>query len=148
MGERLKSQIEQDQKAIEDQTQAALTAHASALKKLSSDALNTTKSAIQSESKTLLQSIEDAQLLTSGQAERLRRLSLTLTLWPILATAAACLLMIGLTWLYLPTELFTAKTETWTLGGGKQATVIISQDWTICRDQQQTPRPCKIITRN
>lgn len=144
----MKSQIEQDQKAIEDQTQAALTAHASALKKLSRDALTTTKTAIQSESDMLIQSIKKAHSLTEQQISRLPRLVMVSMLWPILATAAACLLMIGLTWLYLPTELFTAKTETWTLGEGKQATVIISQDWGICRDQQQTPRPCKIITRN
>lgn len=147
LAERLKSQIQHEQQEIENQTSDALKKHSESLKRLSSDALNTTRSAIKSESETLIQSIRKAHSLTEQQISRLPRLLLVSMLWPIMGTAAVCLLMIGLTWLYLPTELFTAKTETWRLQGANGqpvlATVIIDQSWTVCTDKGEQ-RPCKI----
>ncbi len=141
LAERLKSQIQQEQEALESQTSDALKKHSESLRQLSSDALNTTRSAIKSESDTLIQSIREAYSLTEQQIDRLPRLLMVSMLWPILATAAACLLMIGLTWLYLPTALLKAQTVNREMNNNQTYTVIVSPGWTTCEIDKKS-YPC------
>ena len=146
LGERLKAQIQHDQEAIEGATSDALKAHEASLKRLSSDALNTTRTAIKSESDMLIQSIKKARSLTDEHTSRLPHLLMMSMLLPIAATIALCALMIGLTWIYLPMPLFSATTETWTMQtqrGPAQAIVITSPGWTVCTDKSGQQRPCK-----
>ena len=143
LSERLKSQIQQEQEAIESQTRDALRQHAESLKKLSADALTTTKSAIKSESDLLLTSITSVRTQAEAHVSKLTHKLWIAMLWPIVTTVAVCMLIVLLTWIWLPDALFSAKTETWTLNGGKKATVIISQDWTVCTNNGRQ-YPCRI----
>lgn len=143
LAERLKSQIQQEQEALESQTSDALAKHGESLKQLSSAALNTTKSAIKSESDLLLKSIISVRTQTEAHVSKLPQMLWIAMLWPVLLTIGLCALIVLLTWLWLPTALFSAETETWTLNGGKKATVIISQDWTICTNNGRQ-YPCRI----
>jgi len=144
LAERLQSQIQQEQEAIESQTSDALAKHAESLKKLSSDALNTTKSAIKSESDLLVKSVASVRTQAEAHIEKLPQMLWIAMLWPLLLTIALCMLAVIGTWIYLPTALFSAQTETWKLNGGRTATVIISHDWTICTDNNKQQRPCRV----
>lgn len=144
LGERLRSQIQQDQEAIERQTRDALMKHAESLKRLSSDALNTTRSAIKSESDLLAKSLAGVRKQAEAHIAKLPQMIWIAMLWPLLLTVALCMLAVIGTWIYLPTALFGAKTETWKLNGGKTATVIISQGWTVCTDNNNRQLPCRI----
>jgi hypothetical protein len=84
LSERLQQQLKNDQQAVSNQTEALLEKHAEGLRKLSDDALTTTKTAIKSQRLVL----DDLHALT------LRRIR-WLMLWPLLASAGLSLLMLA-----------------------------------------------------
>ena len=117
--------------------------HGESLRKLSGDALNTTRSAIKSESDLLMKSITSVRTQAEAHVSKLPQMLWIAMLWPLLLTIGLCMFVVLLTWIWLPDALFSAKTETWTLNGGKKATVIISQDWTVCTNNGRQ-YPCRI----
>lgn len=141
LSERLQSQIQQEQEALESQTRDALTAHASALKKLSADALTTTKSAIKSESDLLMKSLNSVRTRTEQHIEKLPRLLLLSMLWPVLTTIGLCMLVVILTWIWLPTALFRAQTVSQDMSDNQTYTVIVSPGWTVCEINKKS-YPC------
>lgn len=142
LAERLKSQIQQEQEAIESQTSDALTKHGESLKRLSSDALNTTKNAIRSESDLLLKSITSVRTQAEQHVAKLPHMLWIAMLWPVLLTIGLCATIVLLTWLWLPTALFQAQTVSRDIDN-RAYTVIVSPGWTTCTIDKNK-YPCKM----
>jgi len=90
------------------------------------------------------ETIAGIRLQAEDQIKHVPKMLMLSMLIPVALTIALCLLAILMTWIYLPAELFSAKTETINLSGGKTATVIISNDWTMCTLENNQQKPCKI----
>jgi hypothetical protein len=68
---------------------------------------------------------------------------------PISLTLIACTLMIGTTWLWMPTELWNLRVSHHTMMDGKSYLVIDDPSWTTCNVSETSGtmvlRPCKTI---
>ena len=152
----------QDRQQIEEQTSEQLRLHAESLKRLSSDALSTTRSAIEQQQQALAASLSALQKQIEAQRQALAKATkgqhqaltdeieaqtkrlLWLMKWPILGTLAVCLVICGLTWGY------------WTLakpyglevmGDGRTYQVMKGDGWTLCTLGQPPfaiNRPCRL----
>ena len=83
LSEKLQQQLKADQEAVKNQTESLLKLHADSLKKLSDDALNTTRNATQRHATEL-------EKLHSSTAQRLR----WLMFWPLLSSVCLSILIV------------------------------------------------------
>jgi len=142
LSERLKSQIQQEQEALESQTSAALKKHGESLQRLLSAELNTTKSAIQRERQALGQALSSARAEAEAQHRVMLQRLRWLLIWPLAAVAGLCGLMLLATWLWMPTALLGAQTDRRLMADGRTYLVITAPGWTVCRIEGRA-LPCK-----
>lgn len=83
LSEKLQQQLKADQDAVKNQTESLLKLHADSLKKLSEDALNTTRAATQRHAMEL-------EKLHSSTVQRLR----WLMFWPLLSSVCLSILIV------------------------------------------------------
>lgn len=145
----IQQKAEADRQQIEQQTSEQFRLHAESLKKLSAEGLSSTARDIEKASKVVRsmlneqarqikqQSQSTSQEVTVALEAAIRRLRWVL-LWPLLVTAALCLVICGLTWVY-----WKAATpwEIVTMSNGKQYKVM-KDDWTTCNTP--VPKPCRL----
>lgn len=149
LSERIQAKIEQDRQSLDSQTQSALRKHAESLSELSAEGLSTTQADIQKAGKAIRavlveqhrQIKQQSQSTTSQVTEALeaatKRLRWAL-LWPLLSTAALCLLICLATWLYWKA---TVPWEIVKMGNGLNY-LVMKDDWQTCNTP--APRPCRL----
>jgi hypothetical protein len=108
------------------------------------------KEAMSSDSKELAKQLE---ILKKDVAKWTPKLTLAVKIGiflPIVVTLAACSLMVIVTWLWMPTELWNVRTSHQIMQNGKSYLVIDDTTWSNC-NLADTPkkvsmvRPCKTI---
>ena len=133
LAERLKAQIEEERKLLEHQTQEILMQHGESLKKLSEDALNTTKDALKKESVLLSKSLKSVR----DDSEKAWKIVLNRLWWaslfPILLTILLCAACVMVIWWEMPGWLTDIQTKEMVFSDGKSYQIITSPGWTVCQ---------------
>ena len=169
LAEQIKDRTEADRALIEDQTSKLLEQHAQSLRQLSSAALTSTRSVIESEtaklgkalsglaatidkqSTALANSTGSLKKQADAQGQKLeaeieaqtKRL-LWLMRWPLLGTLAVCLLTCAGTWGYWT----LAKPYSLQQMNSGSYQVMNGDGWTMCSlgtAQQPINRPCRLV---
>ncbi len=143
LAERLKSQIEEERKLLEHQTQEILMQHGESLKKLSENALNTTKDALKKESVLLSKSLKSVRDDSEKAWKTVLNRLWWASLFPILLTICLCALCIIVIWWEMPGWLDDIQTKERIFPDGKTYQIITSPGWTLCQSSPGVWIPCK-----
>jgi exonuclease VII large subunit len=155
LNERLKQKQQQDREAIEAASQDALHQHEQTLSKLSSDALSTTKRAIQKRQRAIERELQQQQSRISEQTGELmqtherevRRLKWALRL-PLATIALIFLIACGGIWGWWKVQTpWTVETMS-TPNGPADYRVLKGTGWTQCPTRSRGKVPCRPVQSN